>query len=268
MSIKNLVRYYNQDDVALVMLKKHKYICTNNYDESYREFANKPKIVSVIADLAKQENMFTEYSNNRSNAHLKRPNAIVLSYRGYTFIHPHLANLFFATNYPDICLHVFKFYEQKTYLHSDNPRNLLYVSQEDGCQNWIKTFADRLFEMFYKLYGIENTGKPYQHPLYFAKLINKYIYAQLPVFGSEEVSNELKELRETDDTRNFIVKLHQYLDDKGRDILIATIYQVMAYIDSACSLYPDLSSRKAWLDSILNDKRTGQLRLPTDTFNA
>ena len=55
MAIKNLVRYYSQENVNLVMLKRHKYICINNYDESFNDFLEKPQIKQVLGSIALQE---------------------------------------------------------------------------------------------------------------------------------------------------------------------------------------------------------------------
>lgn len=263
--INKLIRYYENQGVKLVALKRHKYVCVNGYDK-FGSFMAQDEIINAVKNLAKTNNLKETYVNNRGNTHIKEPTAVIVSYRGYTFIHPHLANIFFATAYPDIAIHLFQMYEQKSYLHNDNPRNVLYLPIEDGHRQWMKTFADELYEAFYRLYKIENTGKSYQHPLYFAQLTNKYIYDQLPVFGSEQVKKELKELRCTDDTRTFVVKLHQYLDDQGRDVLIATIYSIMAYINCACSLFDNVACRKQWLEDMLSDKKTGQTKLALNIY--
>jgi len=267
MAIKNLVRYYSQDNVDLIMLKRHKYICINNYDESFNEFLDNPQIKQVLNSIAQTEKLDIKFKDNRSNKHLKFPNAIILDHQGYTFIHPELANLYFSSVYPFISLHVRRFQNQKTYFHSDSPRKELYLAIEEGHRTWVKTFVDELYDAFYRLENRENTGESYQHPRHFAKLTNKYIYDQLPVFGSEEVKRELKELKETDDTKSFAVKLHQYLDDKGRDLLIGTIYQIIGTINVFCELYAEVKHRKQALEDFLNDKKTGQTRLALHTYS-
>lgn len=267
MAIKNLVRYYSQENVNLVMLKRHKYICINNYDESFNDFLEKPQIKQVLNSIARQEGIEIRFKDNRSNRHLKQPNAVILDHQGYTFIHPHLANLFFPSVYPLVAYHVYRFYEQKTYYHSDSPRKELYLPLEEGHRDWMKTFVDELYDAFYRFLGIENKGKSYQHPLYFGHLTNRYIYDQLPVFGSDEVKAELKELREVDDTKTFVVKLHQYLEDEGRDLLIRTIHRIIDYMDVACDKYHDIKERKQWLNDFLKDKKTGQTRLALHTYS-
>lgn len=262
MGIQHLLRKYDHETIDLTMLRRSKYISTVPYKESFLEFVKQPTIDKTVVEIAELYNLQKEYRDNRSSQHIRFPNAVILYYRNEIFIHPMLANAFFFTNYPHIVVHYLRFLEQRTYLHDNSPRNVIYLPLEDGHQEWVKTFTDELYDNFYRFYNMKNTGEKYQHPAFFGHLTNKYIYAQLPLEEAQLIPVELKELRDTDDCESYINKLHQYLNDEGRKILVRTIHRVCDLIDDACYFYQDLKDRKAFLHERLTNIKTGQTSLP------
>lgn len=92
---------------------------------------------------------------------------------------------------------------------------------------WVKRFPDEFFKEIYRLQGWEYRSGTSRRTPYVGRLINHYIYEQLP----EGVLEELRRLNPTDERGRRIRKHHQYLTaDTGNphlDKQISTVTTLM-----------------------------------------
>lgn len=171
MSIKNLVRYYSEDKVNLVMLKRHKYICINDYDESFNVFLDKPQTKQFLALIAQEYNISIYFQDNQSNSHLMTPNAIILVYQDYIFIHPRLANLFFSCVYPQLNIKIkisCHNKERKGYIYVLEGINILKIGYSTNIEKRIKQLSrwSNELELIAKIEGTIGLEKSIHHTLH------------------------------------------------------------------------------------------------------
>ncbi|MGH9621282.1 MAG: P63C domain-containing protein, partial [Bryobacteraceae bacterium] len=115
---------------------------------------------------------------------------------------------------------------------------------------WIKTFPDEFFEQIYRLQGWEYKPGTSQRVPYVGKLVNKYVYEQLP----PGVLDELRRRNPRVDGGYRRHKFHQLLTaDTGNphlDKQISTVTTLMRisegvsdFILGACSSWPMAGGR-------------------------
>jgi P63C domain len=92
---------------------------------------------------------------------------------------------------------------------------------------WVKTFPDEFFQEIYKLQGWEYRSGTSKRTPYVGKLINEYVYSQLP----DGVLEELRQLNPADDRGRRSRRHHQHLTaDTGHphlDKQISTVTTLM-----------------------------------------
>jgi hypothetical protein len=100
-----------------------------------------------------------------------------------------------------------------------------YVQAE--MRKWVKTFPDEFFQQIYRLQGWEFKPGTAKRTPYVGKLVNKYVYEQLP----PGVLDELRRLNPRNESGNRIHTFHQFLTaDTGNvhlDRQIATVTTLM-----------------------------------------
>src|SRR5205814_2050988 len=87
-----------------------------------------------------------------------------------------------------------------------------YISKE--LLPWTKRFHDEFFRQIYRLHGWEFKPGTAKRPMYIGKLINKYIYDQLP----PGVLDELKQKNPTNEAGRRKHKHHQFLTEETGDV--------------------------------------------------
>lgn len=106
-------------------------------------------------------------------------------------------------------------------------RELLSIYINEGLQKWIRTFPDAFFAQLDRLYGNAKTTAR-ARPQYYGKFINKYIYDPLE---NGYVKKKLNELNIDEEGRRK-AKFHQWLTERGRDILISHIWRIVGIMET------------------------------------
>ena len=123
--------------------------------------------------------------------------------------------------------------DEATGYQYDRAHNALRLLLEqyiaDGMQDWIKTFPDTFFVELDRLYKNDKTTSR-KRPQYYGRFINTYIYKPIE---NGYVKDELDRLNITDEGKRK-ARFHQWLTDRGRNILERQIIKVEALME-VCS---------------------------------